>query len=388
MQINNCYLELKEDVVQKLINARLEVEDVSEEWLQAQLLLRGFGRPGEELHWTKRNMISRLAQIIPILEDKYYIITSKEYLKNNTPHNASRCWCFATQRKNLLTKKTLPATVTKPKPNVDRVASPAPENEDTTNINNLKTSAAHKRPRPNAAELGEASNHPHKRQRLPSPNPEADIDNGECPSSLIAPTSGAPPTPPEDVDHLPREVAGPLRQASMSLSAIGEEHWKFKLHDYMGHIAGTYMILCPLLAERHPDLIGQLSITIKYLGASSLASGILEAYFNLGTFTGPAILGLDDGRIAEWLWATATERRGRRAPPSYNNAEVKRLCEDALDLAMERTPERNRANVETRHLRDLPALDIDTTALPQLLFDARLENPSGEYYGSGTYCIA
>lgn len=278
--------------------------------------------------------------------------------------------------------------MTKPKPNVDRVASPAPENEDTTNINNLKTSAAHKRPRPNAAELGEASNHPHKRQRLPSPNPEADIDNGECPSSLIAPTSGAPPTPPEDVDHLPREVAGPLRQASMSLSAIGEEHWKFKLHDYMGHIAGTYMILCPLLAERHPDLIGQLSITIKYLGASSLASGILEAYFNLGTFTGPAILGLDDGRIAEWLWATATERRGRRAPPSYNNAEVKRLCEDALDLAMERTPERNRANVETRHLRDLPALDIDTTALPQLLFDARLENPSGEYYGSGTYCIA
>ncbi|KAI4643685.1 hypothetical protein J4E93_006697 [Alternaria ventricosa] len=282
----------------------------------------------------------------------------------------------------------LPATVTKPKSNVSRMASPAPQNQDTAKTDDLKTYAPHKRPRPNATEFGEASDHPHKRQRLPSLTPEADIDNGEGPSSLIAPTSGAPPTPPEEVDHLPREVAGLLRQASMSLSAIGEEHRKFKLHDYMGHIAGTYMILCPLLAERHPDLIGQLSITIKYLGASSLASGILEAYFNLGTFTGPAILGLDDGRIAEWLWATATERRGRRAPSSYNNAEVKRLCEDALELAMERTPERKRANVETRHLRDLPALEIDTTVLPQLHFDARLDNPTGEFYDPGTYRIA
>jgi len=75
MQIDNCYLELEEDVVQKLINARLEVEDVSEEWLQAQLLLRGSGRPGEELRWTKRDMISRLEQINPILEDKYYIVS-------------------------------------------------------------------------------------------------------------------------------------------------------------------------------------------------------------------------------------------------------------------------------------------------------------------------
>jgi len=30
---------------------------------------------------------------------------SKEYLKNKTPHNASRCWCFATQRKNQLIEK-------------------------------------------------------------------------------------------------------------------------------------------------------------------------------------------------------------------------------------------------------------------------------------------
>lgn len=89
MQINNCYLELKEDVVQKLINARLEVEDVSEEWLQAQLLLRGFGRPGEELHWTKRNMISRLAQIIPILEDKYYIISIQLYISISHHPNPS-----------------------------------------------------------------------------------------------------------------------------------------------------------------------------------------------------------------------------------------------------------------------------------------------------------
>ena len=176
------------------------------------------------------------------------------------------------------------------------------------------------------------------------------------------------------MDHLPREVAGLLHQANMSLLAISEEHRRFKLHNYMNHIAGTYMISCPLLAARHPDLMAQLSITIKYLGASSLSSGILEAYFDFGKFTGPAIPGLDDGRIDEWLWATATERRGRRAPPSYKNAEVKRLCEDALDLAMERTPGRNRANVETRHLRDLPALEIDTTALPQLQFDARLGN--------------
>ena len=75
MQINNCYLELEVDVVQKLINDYLGVEGVSEEWLQAQLLLRGSGRPGKELRWTKRDMISRLVQIIPILEDKYYIVS-------------------------------------------------------------------------------------------------------------------------------------------------------------------------------------------------------------------------------------------------------------------------------------------------------------------------
>jgi len=246
-----------------------------------------------------------------------------------------------------------------------------------------------KRSRPDAAEFGEASGHPHKRQRLPSPTSEPEIDNRENILSWIAQTSGAPPTPPEHVDHLPREVLDPLSQLYMSsILAIDEEHRRFKLHNYMSYVAGTYMILCPLLQARHPDLIGQLSITIKYLGASSLTSGILEAYFNFGKFTGPAILGLDDDRIAEWLWATATERRGRRAPPSYENDEVERLCEEALNLAMERTPERKRANVETRHLRDLPALDIDTTALPQLHFDARLDNPTGEFYDPGTYRIA
>jgi len=38
MLINHFCLELEEEVEQKLINARLGVEDVSEEWLQAQLL--------------------------------------------------------------------------------------------------------------------------------------------------------------------------------------------------------------------------------------------------------------------------------------------------------------------------------------------------------------
>ena len=75
MLINHFCLELEEEVEQKLINARLGVEDVSEEWLQAQLLLRAFGRPGEEVRRTKLDMISSLEIINAILEDKYYIVS-------------------------------------------------------------------------------------------------------------------------------------------------------------------------------------------------------------------------------------------------------------------------------------------------------------------------
>jgi len=89
MQINNCYLELEVDVVQKLINDQLKVEDVSEQWLQAQLLLRGSGRPGEELRWTKPDMISRLVQIIPILQDKYYIVSIQIFISISHHPNPS-----------------------------------------------------------------------------------------------------------------------------------------------------------------------------------------------------------------------------------------------------------------------------------------------------------
>ena len=75
MLINDFCLELEEEVKQKLTNARLGVEDVSEEWLQAQLLLRAFGYPGQEVRRTKLDMISCLGIINAILEDKYYIVS-------------------------------------------------------------------------------------------------------------------------------------------------------------------------------------------------------------------------------------------------------------------------------------------------------------------------
>ena len=75
MQINHFCLELEKEIKQKLINTRRGVEDVSEEWLQAQLLLRAFGRPGEEVRRTKLDMISNLEIINAILEDKYYIVS-------------------------------------------------------------------------------------------------------------------------------------------------------------------------------------------------------------------------------------------------------------------------------------------------------------------------
>ena len=188
--------------------------------------------------------------------------------------------------------------------------------------------------------------------------------------------------------HLPREVADPLPQLYMSsLLAIEEEHQRFKLHNYMSYLAGTYIVQCPLLEMRHPDLVGQLSIVIKYIGAPSTTHGILEACFNFGKFIGPAVLGLGDHHLTEYLWATAKERRGRRVPPVYVNAEVERLCEAALDVARERTPVRWKTNLKTRHLRDIPALEIDTSKLPELVFDARLDNPTGACYDSGTYRI-
>ncbi|KAI4657353.1 uncharacterized protein J4E79_007426 [Alternaria viburni] len=427
MLINHFCLELEEEVEQKLINARLGVEDVSEEWLQAQLLLRAFGRPGEEVRRTKLDMISSLEIINAILEDKYYIRplehllelfhnleevwakaypehpASENYFKNKTRHNASQCWCFAAQQKNLLIEKTLPATVTKSKPNASQAARPAPETQAANDANVLQAPAVYKRPLPDAEDLGEASGGLHKRQKLPSPTPESDIDNTEHPLSSIEQTPGAPPTPPEHVDHLPLPVAVPVKREVSSTQelavsvpqsesplwrAILDEHSRTRLHRYMTQIAGTYMVQCPLLETRHPDLVGQLNIVIKYIGAPSTTSGILEAYINFGKFVGPAVLGLDDPHLTEYLWATAKERRGQRGPTDYVNAEVERLREAALDLAGQRTPAQKKTNLKTRNLRDIPALEIDTSELPDLCFDARLDNPTGEYYDSGTYRIA
>jgi len=205
------------------------------------------------------------------------------------------------------------------------------------------------------------------------------------------------------VDHLPLPVAVPVKREVSSTQelavsvpqsesplwrAILDEHSRTRLHRYMTQIAGTYMVQCPLLETRHPDLVGQLSIVIKYIGAPSTTSGILEAYINFGKFVGPAVLGLDDPHLTEYLWATAKERRGQRGPTDYVNAEVERLREAALDLAGQRTPAQKKTNLKTRNLRDIPALEIDTSELPDLCFDARLDNPTGEYYDSGTYRIA
>jgi len=313
---------------------------------------------------------------------------SENYFKNKTRHNPSQCWCFATQQKKLLIEKSLPATVTKPKPNVSQVALPAPETQAANDANVLQAPAVHKRPLPDAEDLGEASGGLHKRQKLPSPTPEPDNDNREGPSSLTAPIAGASPTPPERADHPPLTVAVSVPQSESPLwRAILDEHSRSRLHSYMTQMAGTYMVQCPLLETRHPDLVGQLSIVIKYIGAPSTTSGILEAYINFGKFVGPAVLALDDPHLTEYLWATAKERRGQRGPADYVNAEVERLREAALDLAGQRTPARKRTNLKTRNLRDIPALEINTSELPGLCFDARLDNPTGEFYESGTYRI-
>jgi hypothetical protein len=252
----------------------------------------------------------------------------------------------------------------------------------------LETPLAHKQPPLNVEEFSGNSDQPHKRQRPLSPTPEPGIDNGEEPPSWIPQTSGAPLTPPEHVNQLPRELASHVPQSDNPLwRTVLEEHHRFKLYNYMSYTAGTYMIQCPLLETRYPDLVGQLSITIKFLGASSITSGVLEAYINFGKFVGPAVFALDSDRAAEWLWATATERRGKRALAFYENSEVERLCEDALDVAIRRTPTRKRSNLETSNLRDFPALEIDISRLAQFEINARLNNPTGEYYGPDVYRV-
>jgi len=89
MQINHFCLELEKEIKQKLINTRRGVEDVSEEWLQAQLLLRAFGHPGEEVRRTKLDMISCLERINAIMEDKYYIDSLQ--IPMSTTHHPNPC---------------------------------------------------------------------------------------------------------------------------------------------------------------------------------------------------------------------------------------------------------------------------------------------------------
>ncbi len=229
---------------------------------------------------------------------------------------------------------------------MSQAASAAAEKQVMGKDSVLETPLAHKQPPLNVEEFSDNSDQPHKRQRPLSPTPEPGIDNGEEPPSWIPQTSGAPLTPPEHVNQLPRELASHVPQSDNPLwRTVLEEHHRFKLYNYMSYTAGTYMIQCPLLETRYPDLVGQLSITIKFLGASSITSGVLEAYINFGKFVGPAVFALESDRAAEWLWATATERRGKHAPAFYENSEVERLCEDALDVAIRRTPTRKRSNV-------------------------------------------
>jgi hypothetical protein len=76
MQIHDYYLESMETVETKLHNAQLGVEDVSKEWLHAQLLFRAFGRPGSGGPRTKREMRGELEAINKIMEDKYCIVSN------------------------------------------------------------------------------------------------------------------------------------------------------------------------------------------------------------------------------------------------------------------------------------------------------------------------
>jgi hypothetical protein len=75
MKINDFHHESVAETERKIENASLRSEHVSKEWLHAQLLFRGFGRPDHRESSTKIEMRSYLHIMNKILEDKYCIVS-------------------------------------------------------------------------------------------------------------------------------------------------------------------------------------------------------------------------------------------------------------------------------------------------------------------------
>ncbi|KAH6872151.1 hypothetical protein BKA58DRAFT_455605 [Alternaria rosae] len=255
----------------------------------------------------------------------------------------------------------------------------------------VKTTRAHKRPVPCVQEPSNEPTSPSKRPRLQPPTPEPAINNGEGSSSgAVQPLRAPIPTPPHTEDRITSQVAPPLPlPGDALLQSRLDEHRRVKVVNYMGYASGTYKAQCQMLDRDFPELQAELSMRIQPRDVpSSHTSGVLKAYIDLGIFTGPAILGLDDDRITEYIWATSKDRHDKAITKRFGKQEVERICQGAVEVAMKRDPTLERCNVETKSLDELPDLETDTPKTPQFIFEARLDNPNSEVYLTGTYRIA
>lgn len=144
-----------------------------------------------------------------------------------------------------------------------------------------------------------------------------------------------------------------------------------------------------MLDRDFPGLQARLSMRIQSRNVpSSHTSGVLKAYIDLGIVTGPAILGLDDDRMTEYIWAISKDRHDKAITKRFGNQEVERTCQGAVDVATKRDSTLERCNFETKSLDEPPDLEIDTSKTPQFTFEARLDNSNSEVYLTGTYRIA